>query len=98
MLRDLDEVAMKLVQGWKAAPYRHQNQAENRLHCLIRDALAEERELSAKPKAPLVENFQNHKLYFHFLESTTYCPYRKAAGSLREAFSEWLVVFEKVMK
>jgi hypothetical protein len=46
-LRDLDEVAMKLVQGWKAAPYRHQAQAENRLHCLIRDALAEERELTS---------------------------------------------------
>lgn len=46
-LRDLDEVAMKLVQGWKAAPYRHQNQAENRLHCLIRDALAAERELTS---------------------------------------------------
>lgn len=95
-LNDLDEVAMKLVQGWKAAPYRNTAQAEHRLQCLIRDALVVEREYIAK--APLVENFQNHKLYFHFLESTTYCPYRKAAGSLQEAFSEWLVVFEKVMK
>ncbi len=54
MLRDLDEVAMKLVQGWKAAPYRHQNQAENRLHCLIRDALAEEREQTATACAKAV--------------------------------------------
>jgi hypothetical protein len=46
-MRDLDEVAMNLVQGWKAAPYRHQAQAENRLHCLIRDALATERELTS---------------------------------------------------
>lgn len=55
MLRDLDEVAMGIIAKWKNAKHPPQAfQLQQHLHCLIRDALAEEREQTATACAKAV--------------------------------------------